>query len=179
MILGYRLTLAVLLKRFARAKKGSTVVEFALLAFPFFGLLMAILETTFVFLAYQILEGAVQDSARTLRTGQAQTFSIDDFRNRVCYGTYGLFDCTKLHIDVRTIDSFESANFIYPIDPNTGEWTSASSFSPGESGSVVLVSVHYKWQLFMDFLGMTLADSPNGENARILGANSVVKNEPF
>src|SRR6266581_1507167 len=61
------------LNRFRRNRRGSTVVEFALVAPMFIALLFAIIETALMFFASQVLETALQDSARLIMTGQAQT----------------------------------------------------------------------------------------------------------
>ncbi len=58
--------------RFRRDEKGVTAVEFGLLSLPFFAIIGAILETSLIFMASQILDSAVNDSARLIRTGQAQ-----------------------------------------------------------------------------------------------------------
>src|SRR5690606_2566182 len=55
-----------------RDERGVTAVEFGLLALPFFTIIAAILQTSLVFLADQVLESAVHDAARAIRTGQAQ-----------------------------------------------------------------------------------------------------------
>ena len=69
---------------FARDERGATAIEFALLALPFFTLIFAILETSIVFLAGQILDSAVQDASRKIRTGQAQkpATTSTSFRDR-------------------------------------------------------------------------------------------------
>ncbi|WP_407649173.1 hypothetical protein [Devosia algicola] len=46
----------------------------------------AILETSLVFLSGQMLDSAVSDASRQIRTGQAvnATFNVADFRNLIC-----------------------------------------------------------------------------------------------
>jgi Flp pilus assembly protein TadG len=61
-----------LLSRFRRNRRGSTVVEFALVAPMFFALLVAIIETARMFFATQVLETVTQDSARLIMTGQGK-----------------------------------------------------------------------------------------------------------
>jgi len=60
------------LRRFSRNGRGSTAVEFALIAPMFFALIFAILETALMFFAGQILEIGTQDTARLIFTNQAQ-----------------------------------------------------------------------------------------------------------
>jgi Flp pilus assembly protein TadG len=57
------------LRRFRRNRRGSAAVEFALVAPVFFALLFAIIETSIVFFAGQVLETITQDAARTILTG--------------------------------------------------------------------------------------------------------------
>src|SRR3954467_9863935 len=58
--------------RFRGNRRGSAVVEFALVAPMFFALLFAIIETAIMFFASQVLETVTQNSARVILTGQAQ-----------------------------------------------------------------------------------------------------------
>ena len=61
-----------LLRRFRGDRSGATAVEFAMVSVPFFGLLFAIFQTAFVFLAQEGLDAATTAAARQLMTGQAQ-----------------------------------------------------------------------------------------------------------
>src|SRR6516165_3091353 len=67
-----RFTLRSALRRFRGNRRGSAVVEFALVAPMFFALLFAIIETALMFFASQVLETITQNSARVILTGQAQ-----------------------------------------------------------------------------------------------------------
>ncbi|RYE39513.1 MAG: pilus assembly protein, partial [Hyphomicrobiales bacterium] len=58
--------------QFGRDDRGVTIIEFGILALPFFTIIAAILETSLVFFAGQILDSAVQDAGRLIRTGQMQ-----------------------------------------------------------------------------------------------------------
>ena len=51
------------LRRFRRAEKGATAVEFAMVAAPFFFLLFAMIEIAAVFFTSTVLENAVLESA--------------------------------------------------------------------------------------------------------------------
>src|ERR1700758_4455753 len=59
-------------RRFGRNRRGSAVVEFALVAPIFIALLFAILETALMFFASQVLETMNDNAARLIQTGQAQ-----------------------------------------------------------------------------------------------------------
>ncbi|MET3926898.1 TadE/TadG family type IV pilus assembly protein [Devosia sp. 2618] len=176
---------AVLPRRrsFVRDERGVTAIEFGILALPFFSILGAIFETSMVFLSGQILESAVQDASRAIRTGQAQAASmnLNDFRSQVCNRLYGLFsDCSGLHVEVQVLGKFNAASISPPVDwtckTNCG-WSRPDSFTPGLTSSIMLVQVYYKWPTVMPTIGMSLADLPEGK--RLLGAAAVFKNEPF
>lgn len=177
-------------RRFARDESAATAVEFGILALPFFTIVFAILETAMVFLAGQILDGAVNDSSRLIRTGLATTasgYTADDYRAAICTKLYGLFDCAdhaKLRIKVTEIGSgtFASADPTAPINPNcstTGqcELTITETYEPGVGSSVVLVEAYYKWPTIVNLPMFDLATMSDG--TRLLSAIRVFRNEPF
>jgi Flp pilus assembly protein TadG len=164
---------------FVRDERGATAVEFAILAIPFFGLVCAIMQTALVFLASQILDSAVQDASRLVRTGQAQnaSFDIGMFNTQICNGLAGIFDCTKLETSVTTVSTFAAATVTPPVDPRTGVWTLVPVFQPGTANNVELVQVYYKWPVLFTFDGLSLATS--SDNTHLLSAVRVFENEPF
>lgn len=172
---------------FARNERGAVAVEFAILALPFFTLIFAILETSIVFLAGQILDSAVQDASRFIRTGQAQnsSWSANEFRTQVCDRLYGLFDCNNVKIKVSVVSNFASATVTNPIDPDCSltsdpsdcNWTLTESYDDGAGSSVVLVQAHYKWPTVINLPGFNLATQAG--NTRLLSAVRVFRNEPF
>jgi Flp pilus assembly protein TadG len=173
----------------ARNERGATLVEFGLLAPFFFGIVGAILETSVVFLSGQILDSAVQDVGRLIRTGQAQgtIVSDTDFREKVCARLYGLFpNCdAKLFVDVQTIANFDSASISAPVNWNctdlTAEectaWTRDPAYTAGAGSSIMLVQVYYKWPIILNMFDVSMSNLPTGE--RLLGAATVFRNEPF
>lgn len=181
---------------FARDESGVTAIEFGLLALPFFSILGAILETSLVFLSGQVLESAVQDASRLIRTGQAQEAAVtaDGFKTLVCDRVFGLFrDCDNLHIEVDVIDAFSDVDVSAPVNwgcapPGPGQtqaqasaacadWTRPESYTPGSGSSIVMVQVYYKWPVIVPFGGLGLSNLPDGR--RVMGAATVFRNEPF
>jgi Flp pilus assembly protein TadG len=170
--------------RFFRSERGTSIIEFALLAPIFFALIGATLETSVVFLTSQIMESAVQDAGRAVRTGQAQRRgdNLEKFRGEVCSRMLGLLDCSQLHIEVSAVSNFKTATVIPPIDWNCTKscsWTRPEHYDPGQGSSTILVQVYYKYPLVLTsgFLGIGMADLPDGK--RLLGTATVFKNEPF
>jgi Flp pilus assembly protein TadG len=174
---------------FARDESGVTAVEFGLLAGPFFAILGAILETSMVFLSGQILDSAVQDVSRLIRTGQAQQtgMSAEQFKQGICNRLYGLFNnCAGLHVEVQVIDSFNTASISPPVnlscedeDGENGcnDWTRPESYAPGQGSSIVMVQVYYQWPLILAIKGLGLTNLADGKH--LMGAAAVFRNEPF
>src|SRR5688572_23573743 len=84
-----------ILRRFRRNRRGSTAVEFALVAPLFFALLFAILEAAIVFFAGQLLELGTAESARLMMTHQAQDSGMTEtaFKMNLCNRIKVMFKC--------------------------------------------------------------------------------------
>jgi len=166
-------------REFARDERGVTVIEFGLLALPFFAVIAAIMETSVTFLASNILQSALHDSVRLIRTGEAQQndYSLPTFRNKVCDRAFGMFDCNKLMVRVRTVNTFAAANISEPIDPDTNDWILVEQYNPGVSKSIVIAEVYYKWDTIFDIMGFNLQSLSDG--TMLMGSAEVWRNEPF
>ena len=164
--------------RFARDQSGVTAIEFGLLALPFFAIVGAILETALVFLASQILDSAVEDSSRLIRTGQAQTqsYTESEFRTAICDGLYAMFDCSGLKIKVSEIGNFASAT-LNPVADIDGNWTIIETYEDGVGSSIVLVEAYYKWPIMLNMFDFNLSNLP--DNTRMLSSVRLFRNEPF
>lgn len=89
------------LKGLLRDEEAGAAIEYAFVAPAFIALLLGILHIALIYLAQEGLETAVEDSARLIMTGQAQTttmgtgssayigMSAADFKNAVCTGVTG------------------------------------------------------------------------------------------
>jgi Flp pilus assembly protein TadG len=164
-----------IVRRLLRQEEGMAAVEFSFVAAPFLLLLFAILETAIVFFAGQALETAVADSARLIMTGQAQTAGLTQstFKDQVCARIYGLFDCAKMYVDVRTFSNF-NYTLPAPIDEN-GEVNNSLVYQPGNAGDIVVVRLMYPLPMYVKLLGLAnMAD-----DHRLLVATAVFRNEPY
>lgn len=164
--------LARMAGRFARAERGATAVEFALVGMPFLMLIFAIIELGLVFLVSITLETAVTDVGRTIRTGQVQTAggTASGFKTSVCNKLSWLGSKCEgaLQIDVRTFSDYADTNNV--AVPTTMNW------DPGAPGSIVLVRAYYTWPLITPLLTTGL-QSANGK--RIIYAATAFSNEPY
>jgi Flp pilus assembly protein TadG len=172
-------------RRFRRSRRGSAAVEFALVAPLFFALLFAILETAIMFFASQALESLTQNAARQVLTGQAQTQSpsittLQNFKDFVCpKGSVQLvlFSCDQLYVDVKTYPAFQNIAINSQIDATGNFDPSTLSYSNAAPGSIVVVRLFYKWQLFVTGLGFNISNLTG--NQRLLVATAAFQTEPY
>ena len=180
-----------ILRRFRRNHRGSAVVEFALVAPIFFGLLFAIIELALVFFASQVLETATQDSARAILTGQAQSGQVtvcqvggvsapctqQTFKDLVCSKLVVMFDCVNgVSIDVQSYPAFGSVNIASPIDASRN-FVAPNNYLPGSPGDIVVVRIFYQWPLIVTGLGFNIANLSGSK--RLLTATAAFQNEPY
>lgn len=174
-----RLIARMLPRRLVRDERGAAAVEFAIVAMPFFALIAAILETAFVFFAGQILDAAVTDAARLVRTGQAQQQGMDvnAFKTQICNRLYAFFTCASLSLDVRTSTSFTSVDLTAPTDSKGNFDPSKFGYNAGHGTDIVVIRAYYLYPLIFTGFGLNMADQPG--NTRLLSGVAVFANEPF
>lgn len=166
--------------RFAEDRRGAAAVEFALIAAPFFFLIFGLLEVCLIFIMSTVMEHAVGEAARPLRTGEAQQAGMTEaqFRTDMCAELMDMLDCdARLHIDVRTVANFASTPNGAPLD-GAGEFDdSGFAFQPGGANDIVAVRVFYEWDLITPYISQPLQNMSG--NRHLLQASAVFRNEPF
>jgi Flp pilus assembly protein TadG len=168
-----------LMRRFVRRSEGATAVEFALVAGPFFLMIMALLETALVIFVNAILENGMVDSARLIRTGQVheQNMSEAEFRAVFCQNLITLVQCDeRLMIDVRVFDSFNDVEFDPPLTPG-GNLNDMNNFNPGTAGDIILVRAFYVWDGMTPIIGEYISNMAGGN--RLVVSSAAFRNEPF
>jgi Flp pilus assembly protein TadG len=159
---------------------GSVAVEFAIIAPVFFFLMFVIAETALVFVAEQVMDNAVFETARLIRTGQAQNaeMSSDDFRNEVCDRVEIFVDCTSadFYLDVKSYPTFDSMELAQPTDEDD-DFGDPGAFDFGAESEIVVVRAYYQWPTNAIFGSLSLKNLSNGK--RLIGSFAAFRNEPF
>lgn len=146
-------------RRFHHDTRGVTAIEFSLIAVPFFGLLMAIIELGLRFLINSNLDAAVRQASRAILTGAAQTSGVttaDQFRTTyLCPATgpsilNSIIDCRKLIIDVRASSTFGGANISNDFYKNQA----GNTFCPGSSNAITILRVAYPMPSYLPILAL-------------------------
>ncbi len=168
------------LRRRKRAREGSTAVEFAMIALPFFLLLFGILEIGLLLLLDAVVETAVSDAGRLVRTGQAQqqTLTAEDIKRRLCenMSVFAANCPTRSFIDVQVVDSFSD-----PIAPDplaSGVFDQSKLvYQPGGPGDRILVRIWYQQPIATPFIAQAL--SRTSDHKVYLTTSLAFRNEPY
>ncbi|BBF80999.1 TadE/TadG family type IV pilus assembly protein [Asticcacaulis excentricus] len=153
-------------------------MEFALIAFPFFGLIMGCIELAIVLFAGVSLDLATAKVSRELRTGLATKATTPAvFITKVCNEMAWLgADCTsKLRVDVRTFTNFQMVTKAPEVIVD-GEFVNMQ-YTVGGSSQIQLVRVYYTWPVFSPLLKPGFGTLSGGET--VLSSIIVFRNEPF
>jgi Flp pilus assembly protein TadG len=168
-----RIRVPGLVARMRSDENGATAVEFALIALPFFGLLFAIVQTSLVMFAGQVLQTMVSDVSRKIMTGQLANKDKAAFKAALCASpSMIMFKCEKLLLQVQSFADFSTANPSTFIEPDCFDATKAegaSCYNPGTASQVVIVRVAYPWPFGISVL----------EKNRTLVAVTAFRSEPY
>lgn len=171
--------------------RGAVLIEFAMIATPFFALLLAVIQTSLTYFANEALETAVEGAARSIVTGENQLADSDGadkgmtneqlaqrFRDATCKRLLVFMKCSRLMAEVRSSDNWKSVDTSLPtiqFDSN-GNITNKFDYNTGSQGAIVMVRLMYLWPITADPL-IGLANLGNGQ--RLLVATSVAKTEAY
>jgi Flp pilus assembly protein TadG len=171
-------------RRFMRSEKGSTAVEFSLVAFPFFMVMGCICETGIMLFSEYSIQAGVQEAAREIRTGQAQTAGLnkESFKAKICEITGIVINCeSALTIYVKPANTFAGLQSILPNYLNVGAKPDGTpyptSYDCGTASQAAAVIATYDWKFTMPFMSF-LANLPGGDKRRLYGL-AIFENEPF
>ncbi len=167
------------LRKFLRERKAATLVEFAVIAIPFFMLIMGIVEVGLIFWAGYELENATAAAARLVRTGQAQKsgYTVDQLRSQLCQNVIILANCTsKVQLSVQTYATFAGITLPNAANNNGGLQTNFN-YAPGASGAIVFLVAFYEWPLTTPITRVALANL--GDGNYLLQSSFAFRNEPY
>jgi Flp pilus assembly protein TadG len=170
-------------RRFPKARRGATAIEFAIVIIPFFMLTAGLAEVALIGFAQTSLDFAVSEAARLIRTGQAQTanMSATQMRDTVCNqaNQFLVMSCSNnLFLDVNRFNSFVDADAAN-TDP-TADGTlddSDVTYAPGAASDIVVVRAYYRWHVLTPMFEPIFQNMGNGD--RILVSTMMFRNEPW
>lgn len=166
-------------------RKGVTAIEFALLATPFFLLLLGTLEVAAIFLTETSLTQALETNVRIIRTGAAQTsapaVTAAQFQQRVCNTmrqTLPSVDCARLYVDVQAFGSFGASSVAGGPPISNGQFDPTQlTYNPGGGDETILARAYYEYRVVTPMLSLLLANL--SDNVRLLQSTDLFRSEPF
>jgi Flp pilus assembly protein TadG len=186
-------------RRFAATEKGTTAVEFALVAPTFIFMMFLIVESGMMLFTEYVLQINTNQAARKIRTGQAQQvgYDISQLKARICGpGTLAavVMDCSKVAVYVRADASFATLKANLPshtqvFNSFVGD-TNKKGFKCGQPLQAGAVIATYDWKfavpLIMGPFGNVNVSTKSwfgatisGSDTRRLAGLTVYRNEPF
>jgi Flp pilus assembly protein TadG len=171
-------------KGYAKSESGAAAIEFAAVVLPFIYVLGCIIETGLMLFTEYVLQSSVQDAARQIRTGSAQSASLTAaaFKSIICGRVGMIVNCpAKVTVYVKPATSFASLKATIPSYLNVGLKPDGTpnpvSYDCGQPSQPAAVIATYDWTFtlpFMSFLG-----NINGNTTRRLGGIAIFRNEPY
>ncbi len=171
-------------KRFLRNARGVTAIEFAMVAPVFFFAMGAVVETGLMLFTEYVLQSSVQEAARKIRTGQAQTagMSAAAFKTEICKLANTVMDCNNsVKVYVKSAATFSALKTATPsylnVGTSYGGAPSSSSYDCGGPSKPVAVIATYDWNIVLPFMS-AFGNVDNDRKRRIAGF-AMFQNEPF
>jgi Flp pilus assembly protein TadG len=122
------------LLRWRSDNAGIVALEFALIGPALLGLLVALLELSFLLYAQTALDFAAREAARNMSTGQATAANRSGFQSLVfCPFLAPFLSCTGVTVVLQPVTNFQTAMTSTPASP----------FASGGSGSLMLLQATY------------------------------------
>lgn len=175
-----------LLRRFIGDRSGTSAIEFALLAAPFFGFLLFIMQVGLFHFSQQSLDFATRKAARQIMTGSlpAAARSLSGFKTTlICPNMLWKGSCDALIVNAykvaKTSDSAAGTGIYQFVNAKTktlvGPATDPTqmSFCLGGPGDYIFLDIAYP---FPDFTGGLFSA---GGSMFQLRSTSFIYNEPF
>ena len=159
-----------------RDDRGSTLVEFGLVAAPFVLLLVGTLEIAMMFFTSAVIEGATKEAARQIRTGQIQGSAdpLAAFQAELCGSLAGIVDCGEVVFTVQSFSNFSAVSM--PLEHDQDGEIINPGFAPGGSTAITVVRAVYRWNFMTPMMERVM---PGGLAGHLLVSTVAFQNEPY
>lgn len=165
------------LRRFVRERRGTTAIEFAIVAPITLGLALATLQAGVIYLVQAYFESGAQIDARQVLTKPGVSLDAAQLKTKVCSQLTAVFDCAQVIVELEPIPaSTTSLGSLLPTFTTAGVLNGTPAVSVGASGTDMLLVVMYPWPVFGGPLGLNFATFSN--NTMLLTSTQVFRMEP-
>ena len=148
-----------------RVRTGAGALEFALTAPVFFLMIGMVMENGLILFQQSILDNAVADASRMIRTGSLQMSGGDvtTFSTQVCNDISALIPCANLTYNVQSAATFAAISTT--VNSNGHGFLTGTSFTPGGPGQDVFVQVAWDRPYYIPWVGNAV--NPGGTTMMI------------
>lgn len=168
-------------RHFARSDHGSATVEFVI-AVPFILMfLFSAIDFGVVMLRQVFLDRSVDMAMREVRLGNVAQNGLEDFRTRICDGTFLIQDCTNaLTIEMRPVDTTTWAGLDQPAQcvNREEEINPVLTFNPGAANQIMMVNVCAVADPFISLTGIVMGMVSNPAGEYLIATKAAFVNEP-
>ena len=164
-------------RELTRDRRGTTAVEFALVAPVMLFMVVAIVEYSLFYFKTSFLKHVLYEASRNVQTGEVQD-AVDPqayFQAEFCEDAIFLIKCEDVFFDVRSAATLSAVSFPAATFDSDGEPTNFV-FQPGSANQVTTMRVATPYRFVTPFMQDVF--QPDGAPAIIVGY-SVARNEPF
>lgn len=172
-------------KRYIRNESGATAVEFAMVSPLFFLMVGVTLETGLMLFTEYVLQTSVQEAARLVRTGQAQSngYNAAQFKAKICDLAGLIINCSsKVEVYLAADNNFTGLDgtvpSVYSIGAKLDGSEGPKSFTCGGPSQAVALIATYDWDFTIPYF-MGFFKNMGSADKRRLAAFAMFKNEPF
>ena len=172
------------LGRAKRNEDGTTAIEFAIVAIPFFMFIFGLMGVSSYFFIMTSVEKGMDQASRYIKTGQAQNldWTVKQFKEKICEKAGSWVKCSKVQVFVQ---KFADWNLVQP-QPCLANSTSVINTSnpsdkiaqyAGAANDIVLVTACYKWDFAAKLPYLDLGQMNDG--ALMMQAATTFRTEPY
>lgn len=171
-------------RRLRGDKRGTTAIEFAIVAPAVIGIIITIAENGVFLLAQHVLDTAVQDASRKILTGETQNsgFSAAQFKTDVCSRVSSLMNCSNgVYLDVRNYQNNPAPYPTKPIDSSNVFDPSGFTYDPGGPNCIIVVraAIAYRGFTPLPIPGSIPPPPELASGQHLLMSTASFRNEPY
>lgn len=168
---------------FLADRRGSTLIEFGLLALPFSLLVFSTLESCVSFAGQESMANAAHDVSRLIFTGKIRAADVDaaKLKTMLCdrMGMVAPADCANdIIVDLRAYPTFAAAAAQRFTVANGELDTSGFKVEVGGAGTKSMLRVFYKWPVLSN-VAVKMMPTTLKDGRMLHFASEIWQNEPF
>ncbi len=164
-------------------ENGSTAVEFALVSVPFLTFIFGLIAISLYFFSMTSLDRGMDMMGRKIRTGEAATMTVADFKTNLCSTAGYWIKCPQVEVFVQNFPTWASiqpqpcVNSSGQVVTNTSSGTDKIAQYSGPANAIVLVTTCYKWNLAANIPFVHFGNMSDGST--MMQTATAFRSEPY